>query len=107
MPKDTFAFTLAFLGADPAAYRRQAIFLFQDGDSFRKLSFADRVDEFGNIDVHGTTRNAHGFGAVQAALRLIYGRFLGVTGGHLVKIMFPHLCRLFRHRVSHSSTHLQ
>jgi hypothetical protein len=72
------------------------------------FAFAESVDEFGNIDVYRDNPVTHmGLGQFKQRCASSMAVVLGVTGGHFVKIMLTNFCRLFRHGISHSSTHLQ
>ena len=105
--QDAVFFALVFLGTHPAAHGRQGVLVLQDVDGAVKILFRQGMDELGNVHVHRAPLHALGILAVQAALGFIHRRVFRIAQGHFLEIMVPYISRLFRHGISHSSTHLQ
>ena len=105
--KHALTFALVFLGANATTNCGQAIFAFQDFDCFCKIFFSNCFDELGNFYIYRTTFNATRFRAVQAALCFVNCHFFGVAKSYFFKVFITDISRLFRHGISHSSTHLQ
>lgn len=105
--QDAVFFALVFLGAHPAAHGGQGVLVLQDVDGSVKIPFRHRMDELGDIHVHRAALDALGILAVEAALGFVHRHVFRVAQGHFFKVMVPYIRRLFRHGISHSSTHLQ
>ena len=105
--KHTFTFALVFLRANATANCRQAILAFQDFNCFSEVFFSNCFDKFRNFYVYRTAFYTTRFRAVQAALCFIHCHFFSITKSYFFKVFITDISRLFRHGISHSSTHLQ
>ena len=101
------AFALVFLRADTSADSRQCTLLLKNFISLGKVFLCHLMDKLRNININRAAAYTTRFGAVQAALCLVYRHFLSVAKCYLLKVFVTHISRLLRHSISHSSTHLQ
>ena len=102
-----FTFALVFLGANATTNCGQAVFTFQNLNRFSKVFFRNSFDEFRNLYIYGATFYATRFRTVEATLRFVNCHFFSVAKSYFFKIFIADISRLFRHGISHSSTHLQ
>ena len=102
-----FALALVFLRADTSADSRQGALLLKDFIGLGKVFLCYLMDKLRNININRAAAYTTRFGAVQATLCLVYRHFLSVAKCYLLKVFVTHISRLFRHSISHSSTHLQ
>ena len=103
------ALALRFLRTDPAAHGGKCRGLRDDLIRRFKIPFRHFGDEFGDMYVNGTARNAGFVLAMDAALGFVDGGFRRVTEGDFLKIPAAHVGRLAGHRIfigTHVERHL-
>ena len=105
--KHAFTLALVFLRADTSADSGQGALLLENFISLGKVFLCHLMDKLRNININRAAAYTTRFGAVQATLCLVYRHFLSVAKCYLLKVFVTHISRLFRHSISHSSTHLQ
>ena len=95
--KRTFAFALAFLRTNSAAYRRQRRSPVYYLISALKVALLYSRYKIGNVYIDGTPVNAGVILAVKTAFCFLNGYFSGIAEGYLVKIMCANIRLLCRH----------
>ena len=105
--QNALALALILLGTYATANSGQSAFALQNLVSLSKILLSNLMDEFGNFNINRAATHATRLGTVQATLCLIHCHFFSIAQSYLFKVFIANIGRLFRHRVSHSSTHLQ
>ena len=92
------ALALSLLRADAAADGGQGGGRGQHLVSALHILVGDALDKRGDVNLNRAGAAAGLFRAVQAALGLVHGHFIGITQGNLVKVLVANVGFLGRHR---------